>query len=544
VNMKKIPLIHPFLFAIFAILFPFSHNIGQVLFFQTLRSAILALGFTLLLFFLFKLFLDDNKKAAILTSLFLVPLFSYGYFYTAINKLVIFRHRYLLLALGIIFFTGSYSIIKTRKNLSSVTNFLNFTAISLVTISLANIVVFEFQTRSISTHGEVVKGHETDTANFKKTGALPDIYYIILDGHMGSTTLKEGYGCDNSEFIKYLSEKGFYVVPQARSNYNVTHFSLPSSLNMEYVNYLGDRIKVRGDFRMPFRMINDNRVMRFLKAKGYKFVHFGSWWGPTAHNPYADVEYKCLNEFELILMKTSILNLVYDHIMAHISRSAILYTFDKLAEIPDIKAPTFTFAHIICPHYPYVFGRNGEKTEFQFSLIPDYPYNVQCKEFYLDQLIFIDKKVEELVEKILSGSKSPPIIILQSDHGWSFGKDRKSAKCLSETQEILNAYYLPAGGEKILYKTITPVNSFRLIFNFYFDTDFELLPDKSYVFTYGSFPVKFTNIEDAIDGNKKKSDLQRKAGRKGNVLRFQHCQKFCPGYFSCKSRSSYLLRRY
>jgi len=43
----------------------------------------------------------------------------------------------------------------------------------------------------------------------------------------------------------------------------------------------------------------------------------------------------------------------------------------------------------------------------------------------------------------------------------------------------LNVYYLP-NGSKSLYETISPVNSFRVIFNEYFNADFELLEDKYY----------------------------------------------------------------
>jgi hypothetical protein len=46
---------------------------------------------------------------------------------------------------------------------------------------------------------------------------------------------------------------------------------------------------------------------------------------------------------------------------------------------------------------------------------------------------------------------------------------------------ILNAYYFPGIGKEKLYTTITPVNSFRLLLNLYFDAQLPLLPDDSYV---------------------------------------------------------------
>ena len=45
---------------------------------------------------------------------------------------------------------------------------------------------------------------------------------------------------------------------------------------------------------------------------------------------------------------------------------------------------------------------------------------------------------------------------------------------------IFNAYYLPEGGNENLYETITPVNTFRVVFNTYFGGRYELLPDKSW----------------------------------------------------------------
>ena len=45
---------------------------------------------------------------------------------------------------------------------------------------------------------------------------------------------------------------------------------------------------------------------------------------------------------------------------------------------------------------------------------------------------------------------------------------------------ILNAYYLPGIGQGDLYPTISPVNSFRVVFNQYFGGKFPLLPDLSF----------------------------------------------------------------
>ena len=72
-----------------------------------------------------------------------------------------------------------------------------------------------------------------------------------------------------------------------------------------------------------------------------------------------------------------------------------------------------------------------------------------------------------VVRKILSGSETPPIIIIQSDHGYVDGK--------VQSPNILNAYFLPDAGDKHLYSTISPVNTFRIIFNQYLVGHYQLL---------------------------------------------------------------------
>lgn len=57
---------------------------------------------------------------------------------------------------------------------------------------------------------------------------------------------------------------------------------------------------------------------------------------------------------------------------------------------------------------------------------------------------------------------------------------------------ILNAYHLPGCSDRI-YEGITPVNSFRVVFNCYFDTDLDMLPDKSYFSSYDS-PFDFEDV--------------------------------------------------
>jgi len=503
--MKKSFIIHPFLFAIFPILFLFSHNVDQVSYSELLLPSAIVLGFTLLLILLSRSIFKDNNKAGIIVSLFLILFFSYGH----VRDLIIAsftpgKNKYLLIAWGLFFTYGAYLTIRTRRNLHNFTNTLNIVALSIVLISLLTIGVYEFKTIATWKDRKSTEDRATNTIDLDNAATLRDIYYIILDGYASSSTLKEVYDYDNQPFIDYLTAKGFYVASKSRCNYPTTFLSLASSLNMEYINYLTDMVGIESkDQAVPYQMIRNSKVMNFLKSKGYKFIHFSSGWGPTDHNRYADLDVHCsiANEFQMMLIQTTILSPLF--FKEHFRRRALLCTFSKLAEVYKIEEPIFVFSHITSPHYPYLFGANGEPVPRATLKISGSPW--KQKENYLNQLIFISKKVEMLIDEILSRSEVPPIIILQADHGpastftesllLAYRGKRPTKNMLRERTTIFNAYYLPPDGNKLLYNSITPVNTFRLVFDFYFHANYGLLGDQSYYSTYDR-PYEFINVTD------------------------------------------------
>jgi hypothetical protein len=338
---------------------------------------------------------------------------------------------------------------------------------------------------------------------------LRDIYYIILDRYPDADTLKRAWDFDNKEFLDYLTNRGFFVASESRSNYLKTAHSLASSLNAQFINFLGDQVGEESNNWLPlYQMLQNYKVQRFLKQKGYKYLHFGSWWGPTSKNKHADMNFKLrrLPEFSSILFRTTIFFPVavafgMDDRREEI-RKRVLNKFDALSEIPKMHEPTFVFAHMIIPHSPYVFDRHGNfLTETQIN-------NRNRKENYIDQLIFTNKKLKSLIGKLLSGSKVQPIIILQADEGTfpqryiseghSFNWKQATKEELQEKMGILNAYYLPNAYNNVLYPTITPVNSFRLVFNLYFDTNIKLLPDESYAFVDENQLYSFFDVTDKL----------------------------------------------
>ena len=175
------------------------------------------------------------------------------------------------------------------------------------------------------------------------------------------------------------------------------------------------------------------------------------------------------------------------------------YEFSRLSQIPETKGPTFVFAHFLTPHPDYVFESNGDFLPLQEAV------KESLETRYLDQLVATNNMVESVIDQLLADSAVPPIIILQSDEGpypdfnntFNWTQSQGNDLDLRVKSGILNAYYFPGVDSSVFYPSITPVNSFRLLFNLYFGTNLALLPDK-YYYWYPGLPYKFIDVTDYL----------------------------------------------
>lgn len=510
--MRKSPVIHPFLGAIFPVIFLYSHNIDQVWIGETILPTLFCVSSALILWVLLRLFFSDSMKAGLITTLLIFLNFSYGRFFSMTVGLELWgveiaRHRHLVPIVAMIFAVVFYLVWRTRRNFQKLTAIMNAAAVILILIP---VVIAVYGIASEDT-GKV--GIRIDTTEPQKPLRCPDIYYIILDGYARADILKDLYQYDNSEFLDYLTQNGFYIANRSRANYSQTYLSLASSLNLEYLDDFADKLGLKSTYDIPLiGMIRENEVVNFLKKSGYLIVAFSSGYSGTEMRG-ADIYYKpslwTLSEFQNILLSGTLVEVLPERILARTSisytlhRKRILYVLDNLSYVRGKNRPVFVFAHILAPHPPFVFGEHGEPIEpgRSFSLADgsDFMNRGGDKDEYImnykRQLTFINNHLKETIDGILSRSPEPPIIILQADHGpgsmldW----DEPTNTNFDERMSILNTFYLPSNGHLALYQEITPVNTFRVILNYYFGTDLELLDDRSY-FSSIHYPYEFMDI--------------------------------------------------
>lgn len=293
---------------------------------------------------------------------------------------------------------------------------------------------------------------------------FPDIYYLTFDEFSGFKTIKKAFNYNPSSFRDFLVKKGFFIPQNSFSNYNKTEYSISSSMNMEYPH-------------LNRNSMRHSRVTDILEMAGYQTVTLRS-----SKNMFC---YLDANPVMFSLYYYSMLRLTYSKRHRHFILG-LLKDIENSSRNSNLKFVRF---HVESPHVPFIFTAEGGYRAF------DDLDNWKNKNIYLGQWIYISKRIENCIDSILNHSKQPPIIIIQSDHGERCIHD--STNWYSSQFDILNAFYLPDKDTNIIYDTISPVNTFRILFNHYFKTNFEILPDRSYCPVTPEFK-QFFDITDSI----------------------------------------------
>jgi hypothetical protein len=520
------PVLHPFLFSLYAVLSLLAFNIDQLDPGQSLRSIILALICTALLVLLGRVIFRDWVKAGLFGSLVVVLFFSYGHVYhllegKGIGSFTLGRHRFLVIVWVLAFMLGAFYIWRRSDRSPSLTNALNLVAAITLIFPIVNIATHVVR----ASRAESRLASQESITSISKLGIsnqdLPDVYYIILDAYGREDMLNDVYDFDNHEFLDQLEEIGFYIADESNSNYTQTSLSVASSLNLDYVQNIIPSIDPSSDDLTPLgAAIKHSTVRDFFEELGYTIIAFGTGFSRTeiedadyylTLNPEAMKSMKTfgsINMFEGMLIQTSAAVLAADVMQllpeamqpdlefpyrAH--RERILFAFDEVAELPDADSPRFVFIHIVSPHPPFVFGPNGEDTKHSEAYtLKNGVFLGQRNEYvrlYTDQLKYLNARTLTAIRQIIANAERPVVILLQSDHGADAsalpGEDELGISYLQERMSILNAYYMPdCEGDSALYPSITPVNSFRAIFNACFGTEYELLKDRLYNSSYGA----------------------------------------------------------
>jgi hypothetical protein len=507
-------IIHPFVFAVFPILSLYVGNMDMTSLAELFRAVVFLLICAALFWWVLNLVVKDSAKSATIVSAFALLFFAYGYALLGLTTVLVRlrrldRARFLvegqsshvlwLSAWVILLVAVAVLVARQRSDLRAATGFLNAASVAFLAILGVRFAVGAGELLDKARLQDVWQQYSRLPGTGSTPEPLPNIYYIVVDAYARGDVLEEVYELDNGELLSDLVDKGFYVADQSRANYAQTTLSLASSLNFAYLDQALEYLEPEMQSRILMQiMIQDNKLVRFLRQHGYAIVEFSSGYDYTGieHDlymePFTGWSPSQFEEGAIMLTPLS----AFSKTWADFRRQRVLYAFEHIAEPADDGQPTFVFVHVLVPHWPFLFDAEGNPIQPKGlgSHVP-----VLYDEFiayYSDQLLFVNQLLCAAIDRILTQSTRPPIIVVQADHGPDAGKNLVGStpdSFMMERMAILNAIYFPDRAYERLYEDITPVNTFRVLLGQYFDVDLDLLEDRSFYSDY-AHPYSFTEV--------------------------------------------------
>jgi len=489
---------HPYLFAAYPILALYPANANELQFSALLSPLIVIVGLTGCLVGIFKVFGADPQRAGLHVSLSLALFFSFGHVAQALESwkgqpwdgavVSVYLATFLLVAHGIqsARHPGRFGYLLNRIS----------ALFCLVPLTLALVTSLEKPQRPAFAPVPILPG----AVDLQR----PDIYHILLDGYARADTLAEYYSHDNTPFLRALEDRGFIVCSQAFSNYTRTDLTFFSMLNATHVTDLLQSGEVTpDDFSGAVPYIRDNRAIQNLRQLGYKIVRFETAWSSTEGMPTDVLLAPSLRVSELhslILGMTPLFRTAMKRMFLHLHRSQIQFVLEGIAGTASIPGPKYVLAHVVSPHWPFVFREDGSFNDpgpIFFNVLDPHggsnftvekgPYRRQ----YADQLKFVNREILKGLDGLLGSIDPNAIVLIHSDHGPQslLGEPVSIQARVRERMRILLAWRVPPGMKHRIESRMSPITIFPRILSYITGKALPEPPQRAYRVGSGDVPV-------------------------------------------------------
>lgn len=525
--------IHPWLIATVPILFLYTQNFGLVI-----ENEVPALLFWMLMvttigFVAAHAISRNTHRAALITSSVSVLFSLSGHVHSLIDErepLIVWTP---LALIAIAVLVAELERMRSERFFEQVTRSLNLISMAMILLQIgalySNFAGSANSRLSVQTD-ESASAIAEPGPRVKDSRERPDIYYIIPDAYPSDAIIQQALGYENSVFTEALKARGFEVVPHAQSNYTNTLASLASTLNMRYFSSNPTGLNDEDYLR---HSIAYNEVARHLSQIGYTYVQLLSGYlfpsaiadinrdftpsGPvdvivnendiatilsnSSKNPQTKTDLRRFYHQSLVPLyfETTLLKPIASELYRRLQRDEnasysvfaperFLDTIAELESIAEMPEATFTLVHLLKPHRPVVFDKQG-------TIIGRIQY--PSRREFLDELEFVNTKFVEMVDIILEGSRHQPVIIFQADHGTRYGELRSDGKRAIAYFDVYSAYLLPDQYSLDIPIPFTIVNTFPLILNTVFAAGLNFEDDR--LIDLKSADEYFTTQEDVTD---------------------------------------------
>ena len=267
----------------------------------------------------------------------------------------------------------------------------------------------------------------------------PNVYHFLFDGMGRPDVLKSVLHLDIGPGPSELARRGFVLPPGVEATQLATIPSITTML-------------VPGTAAAGARDIDiaASPVAQVFRANGYRVAQYGEVFTFAACKGQEDI---CLSNFGLslsefdiaIVRRTPIYPVVSRYLLAATSSRGLFANLNNIASTPRPQ-PTFTFAYMVPPHPPFIFGKDcradlTDENDFRawrHASIPRYGQAYRC----------VMQALLPAVDRIITRDPNA-VILVSGDHGTMFLRSQTSdrpwsAASLAERRPVLVAARAPA----------------------------------------------------------------------------------------------------
>jgi hypothetical protein len=344
---------------------------------------------------------------------------------------------------------------------------------------------------------KIWKQNTTPSADLISAKQLParkwSVFLIIFDEYASAKALNEYLHYNNSDIEDFLKNQGFSIQTGSFSNYNATRLSMASMLNMAYLPNMKSPQTGFADMVQSLSAIWGNAAMQTFADYGYRLqnytifdikntlrhidnTHFILPAGVVFPSGKDAIRYNTLGD----LLRKQCRISFHNGLPVSIGKPAEkeVYRANEqnielfLKESVPRQEPQFSYLHILCPHWPYLFNKSGQLLPPDSAkLLLD---NKQSPEFYTYNIAYANRRMKDMVSALMQHHRQDAAIIIMGDHGWRSFSNKNATDFFFRN---LNAVYFPDRDYSTLCDSISNVNMMRVVLNKVLGTTLPTLAD-------------------------------------------------------------------
>lgn len=414
---RATPVLLVILVGLYPYYFLFFRNIGKIRFSETLSVFSILIVFSLLLVALIYLFVRDMFKAGILASVLSVFLLYFENIVKGIERILPFAYYWHVLYVGLVLFILLAILISRKVSGQNAIKLCNSLLIVAVGLFLFNLTLAapNLKEELMNPKEEIPTTMSREEPGNQSQSEIiqPNVYYFIFDEYGGQENLLRYCNYDNTPFIQMLESLGFKSSRSSMNETSDTLTEIPNLLQLSRVNTIDmSALERRENFKNP-------RLIEIMREQGYSINLIDTTNYEFLDLSVADYFFESnfsmtYRTFDSYIWSNSVVYPFINRNDHDQEREQILSAFNYAIITPTIQSNNlFTLGYFYFPHIPYVFDKDGNKTNSSDRT------NLKDSEAYLNQLLYANKLIENMLREILDADPNA-VIIIQSDHGFRY----------------------------------------------------------------------------------------------------------------------------